>query len=210
MEFMKTLPDKHYNLAICDPPYFDGPKNRSFSTGTYYLGRKGEDRKYAKQKCYDANPDWKVPDINYYNELCRISKHQIIWGENYFNFPTGPGRLFWNKKNLKSTFSNGEIASCSLIESVRMFEYQYMGFCRADRNEPKITPTQKPRALYEWILTKFAKKGWLIFDSHVGSGSSRIACRDLGFDFIGTELNKTVYEAQEKRYIQYCITNPLA
>jgi len=207
MEGMKKYPDKYFDLAIVDPPYFSGPEKKKFY---------GAEISSCGAKRVEYKPlseSWEVPSQEYYDELCRVSKHQIIWGTNYFHFKQPVGRIIWDKVNDKSNFSNCEIASCSLIKSVRIFRFMWNGMFQGKSiedgsiqqgnkklNEKRIHPTQKPVALYKWLLTKYAKAGQKILDTHLGSGSSRIAAYELGFDFIGFELNKDYFEAAEKRF----------
>ncbi len=196
MEFMKKCKDNEFQLAICDPPYFNGPNK----LGYYGVG---ESKTKVRRKTYSNISKWNLPTQKYHDELKRISKNQIIWGINYYDFNDVPnGRLVWDKKNDKSTFSDGEIASCSLIDTVKFFRYMWNGMLQENmkKKETKIHPTQKPIALYRWLLQNYAKEGDKIFDSHVGSGSSRIACYELGFDFAGCELDKDYFELQEKRF----------
>jgi site-specific DNA-methyltransferase (adenine-specific) len=196
MKLMATMPDKSIDLAICDPPFFplsklDYSHNRSKST----TGVKFNTYKPLKQ--------WKIPDNNYYNEICRISKEQIIFGINYLKFENAPvGRIVWDKKRYEETmFSDGEIASCSLINSIKFFRYRWSGMLQENmkNKEIKIHPTQKPVALYEWLLLTYAKSGWKIFDSHLGSGSIAVACNKLGFNLTAIEIDEVYFNAARKR-----------
>src|SRR5690625_2630308 len=121
MDLMSRYPDKHFHLAIVDPPYFSGPEKRG------YYGRK-ESRIGVKRIDYPVTETWEVPDEKFFNELFRVSKNQIIWGVNYFeyNFPS-PGRIIWDKVNYESSFSDCEVAYCSLHDSVRLFRYMWNG-----------------------------------------------------------------------------------
>src|SRR5512136_2209877 len=178
MKWMKTLPDKYFDLVIDDPPYHEGANK-----GDYYRGGNRKHYTVYKNIC-----TWKVPGQSYFDEIFRISKHQIIWGINYYNIKNpGHGRIIWDKKNDNegNGFSDCEIAFCSLINSVKIFRYLWNGFLMEKQKhgrEIKIHPTQKPVSLYSWCLKNYAKPGWKIGDLHVGSGSSRIACYDMGFD----------------------------
>lgn len=214
MEYMKGLPDKSFDLAISDPPYYSGPEKRNF------YGQRISSRG-VKRVDYGIGEYWEIPTDVFYKELCRVSKNQIIWGINYFNFRNVPsGRIIWNKCNGSSTFSDCEIASCSMISTVRMFTYMWNGMMQGKSiseghseghiaqgnkalNEKRIHPTQKPIALYVWLLRKFAKHGDRILDTHLGSGSSRIAAHQLGYDFIGCEKDKTYFEKEEERFREY-------
>lgn len=211
MEYMRNIPDKFFELAVVDPPYFDGP-NR--------LGYYGKDITSfgVKRKGYKAI-HWEVPQKEYFVELFRVSKNQIIWGINYFPYSIfDSGRIVWNKVNGKSSFSDCEIAYCSLIKTVRMFTYMWNGMCQGKsieegniqkgdkrKNETRIHPTQKPIALYQWIYKNYAKPGDKILDTHLGSGSSRIAAYKMGFDFYATEIDKEYFEAQERRFKEACL-----
>lgn len=198
MAFMADKPDNYYDLAIVDPPYF-----KAAEMDYFYHGGKSKFKSFESTKKLEY---WHIPNINYYKELCRVSKNQIIWGINYYDFGiVSPGRIFWDKDNANSSFSDGELALCSLIKSVKKYTYTWDGFRQGSgiNKEKRIHKTQKPVALYKWLLTNYAKPGQTIFDSHVGSGSIRIACHDLGFDFEGCELDPDYWQAQEDRYNQY-------
>jgi len=196
LEYMKTIPDKFFNLAIVDPPYFAGPNKAN-----YY--RNGvESKTKATAGVYKALDNWSLPDQQYFDELFRVSKHQIIWGINYYEkFVNCNGRIVWDKENGESSFSDAEIASCSLIDSVRMFRYRWSGMIQANmkNREIRIHPTQKPVALYEWTLAKFASTGDKILDTHLGSGSSAIAAVNLGYEFYGTEIDEHYFQEACKR-----------
>lgn len=211
MEYMRSIPDKFFELAIVDPPYFDGP-NR---LGYYGSGISLSGVRLAGYKA----KHWSVPGMDYFNELFRVSKNQIIWGVNYYPYNCfSSGRIVWNKVNGESSFSDCEIAFCSIIDTVRMFTYMWNGMCQGKslkeghiqqgdkrKNEKRIHPTQKPISLYAWLLYNYAKPGDKIFDSHLGSGSSRIAAYKMGFDFWGTEIDKDYFEAQENRFRRECL-----
>lgn len=205
LQAMKTFPDNYFDLAIVDPPYFSGPNTRK------YYGKEVNNLN-IKRKDYPVIKDWTLPNSEYFDELIRISRNQIIWGVNYFDYHFGPGRIIWDKVNYASSFSNAEIAYCSLQNSVRTFRYMWNGMMQGksiieghimqgdkSKNEYRIHPTQKPVNLYIWLLQKYAKKGDLILDTHVGSASSLIACHRLGFEYIGFELDSTIYELASER-----------
>lgn len=207
MEYMAGLPDRAFNLALCDPPYFSGPEKRGYyGNAVSPIG--------VKRKDYAIGRKWQVPDESWYREVRRISEHQIIFGINYFGFSDVPaGRIVWDKCNGSSSFSDCEIASCSLISSVRLFRYMWNGMCQGKSseegsvmqgnkvlNEKRIHPTQKPIALYMWLLKKFTEGGWRIFDPFLGSGSSRIAAYRLGLDFVGCESDEEYFRAEEERF----------
>ena len=203
---MKLFGDKEFKLAIVDPPYFSGPEKRK------YYGKEHSGIG-VKRIDYDVTEDWKLPDAEYFAELFRVSEHQIIWGCNYFDYIFPSGRIVWDKVNGDSSFSDCEIAYCSMHKSTRLFRYMWNGMMQGKSiseghimqgnkklNEKRIHPTQKPVNLYKWVLQQYAKEGDNILDTHVGSGSSRIACYDMGFDFKGFELNKKHFDKQENRY----------
>ena len=195
MEGMKRYKDKHFDLAIVDPPYFSGPDKLG------YYGKVISKTK-VKRQSYEIKGSWNIPEQKYFDQLLRISKNQIIWGINYYVIKNiGEGRIVWDKINDFSTFSDGEIAYCSLIKTVKFFRFMWNGMLQGDmkNKESRIHPTQKPVKLYKWLLHNYAKKGDLILDTHVGSASSLIACYDMGFDAVGFELDKDYYEASKKR-----------
>lgn len=206
VEGMKLFGNKEFKLAIVDPPYFSGPEKRK------YYGHKHSSIG-VKRIDYDVTEDWTLPGAEYFEQLFRVSEHQIIWGCNYFDYIFNSGRIVWDKVNYKTSFSDCEIAYCSKHNSVRIFRYMWNGMMQGKSiseghimqgnkklNEKRIHPTQKPVNLYKWLLQQYAKEGDNILDTHVGSGSSRIACYDMGFDFTGFELNKTHFDKQENRY----------
>jgi len=193
MEGMKEWPDNHFDLAIVDPPYGigeDGAKNhsrRKLALPTMYIPKK-----------WDRKP----PDKKYFKELFRVSKHQIIWGGNFFNtnlFNTSC-YVVWDKDN-SGDFADCELAWTNFKTSVRKFKYCWNGMLQENmkHKEHRIHPTQKPVALYKWLLKNYAKPGDLILDTHVGSASSLIACIDMGFDYVGYELDKDYYDAACER-----------
>lgn len=199
MEFMKGIPDKYYELAIVDPPYGigeDGDKIKEYNSTSCKAWKNRKPKEYIKKSW-----DNETPDKEYFNELFRISKNQIIWGCNYFTdkLPVCGGRIVWDKQVVMPTFSDGEIAWTNLKNSITFARFLWAGYRKCE-NVDRIHPTQKPVALYKWLLKNYAKPGDKIFDSHVGSGSSRIACYDMGFDFEGCEIDKDYWEAQEERY----------
>ena len=194
MGFMKGVPDKYYDLAIIDPPYgigIDGQKESICKNPKH--NRKQHDKK---------NWDNAIPDKKYFKELERVSKNQIIWGGNYFvpHLDKGTkGWIVWDKGQHGLTMSDCELAYSSFDCPTRVVVINRVELLK----DGTIHPTQKPIKLYKWLLTNYAKQGDKIFDSHVGSGSSRIACDKLGYYFEGCELDKDYWEAQEKRYKNY-------
>lgn len=194
MEGMKRYGDKHFSLAIVDPPYFEDYAKETYP-GTI-ISTTGIKRHRFKSE------HWSVPNQPYFNELIRVSLNQIIWGYNYYSILNlGSGRIVWDKENDASSFSKCEIAYCSMHKSVQIFRYMWNGMLQGDMSnkERRIHPTQKPVKLYKWLLHNYAKQGDKILDTHVGSASSLIACYDMGFDAVGFELDKDYYEASKKR-----------
>jgi site-specific DNA-methyltransferase (adenine-specific) len=190
MEGMAKYPDKYFDLAIVDPPY---GINRSGQKETNTKLKKHK-RKYFEDKKWDN----KIPEINYFNELLRISKNQIIWGANYFvNYlNSSMGWVFWDKGQ-DLTMSDGELAYTSFNVALRRIKINRSQLILEGGT---IHPTQKPVKLYKWLLTNYANQGDKILDTHLGSGSSRIAAYDMNFDFVGFELDKDYFDAQEKRF----------
>lgn len=183
MIMMAKYPDKFFELAIVDPPYGIGAED---GTGDY-----------SKAVCKKGKKWDLVPKREYFKELSRVSTNQIIWGGNYFNLPIHRGWICWYKTDeIKGRdFSEIELAWTSFNKPARHFELKPF-----QRNGDRIHPTQKPVALYKWLLKNYAKEGDKILDTHLGSGSSRIAAYLMGFDFYATELDKDYFEAQEKRF----------
>jgi site-specific DNA-methyltransferase (adenine-specific) len=190
MEYMATLPDKAFDLAITDPPYFDAYGKLGYPGAE--ISTTGIKRNRFESK------HWTVPGQKYFDELSRVSKNQIVWGINYYaQHSKFPGRIVWDKVNDTSTFSKAEIASCSLHDSVQIFRYMWNGMLQGDMSnkEARIHPTQKPVKLYEWLLSNYAKDGQRILDTNLGSGSSAIACNNLGFEMVGCELDSGYFTA---------------
>lgn len=197
MDFMRDLPDKAFELAIVDPPYGIGADSKNSVLKLQTKNSASLSKDYGSQ-----NWDNEIPDDNYFIELKRVSKHQIIWGANYFNLQGG--FIYWDKCVTMPTYSDGELAYCSLINSVRCFKYAWHGMIQHDmkNKEGRIHPTQKPVALYKWLLKNYAKPGDRILDTHGGSMSIAIACHQMGFDLTLCEIDKDYYEAGLKRYVE--------
>lgn len=183
MKSMSKYPDKYFELAIVDPPY--GINRNKMNMGNSIFNK--DNKKW----------DNEIPNDEYFEQLFRISKNQIIWGGNYFNLPQSQYFAIWDKGE---TMYNRDFAEC---------EYAWVSYggTRIIKINPnqldRIHPTQKPIKLYKWLLDKYAKKGDKILDTHVGSGSSRIAAFDYNFDFVGFELDKEYFDNQEKRFIEH-------
>jgi site-specific DNA-methyltransferase (adenine-specific) len=198
MDFMKSLPDKAYDLAIVDPPYFDGPNKLG------YYGKRFSSLGVQRAKHYDTLPVWEVPGTEYFSELRRVSKNQIVWGANHFanryDF-SGPGWIVWDKLNGESSFADAELAWSSFDKAVRVFRYVWNGMHQGQYggnkalNESRIHPTQKPVALYEWLLSRYANPGDKVLDTHLGSGSIAVASLNMGFQLDGVELDESMFEA---------------
>lgn len=187
MELLKATPDKFYDLAIVDPPYGLGDR---LTDGGHKKNPMEKYRKSYEQKRWDV-----APSQEYFNELTRVSKNQIIWGGNYFYLPPTRCVIAWDKKQMMPTFSRWEMAWSSFDKPAKMFE---MISGEVDR----MHPTQKPVKLYEWLLTNYAKPNDKILDTHLGSMSSVIACLNLGFEITGTELDTDYFQAGIKRVEQ--------
>ncbi len=190
MEIMKTFKDKEFDLAIVDPPYGIGDKFKGGKTGKMNFNE-------------IVNKDWdKVPPTEYFNELMRVSKNQIIWGGNYFNLPPTRCFIVWDKI-ISDDFSlaMAELAWTSFDKLAKIIKLQVP-------KDGKIHPTQKPVDLYDWILTKYAKENFKILDTHLGSGSIAIAVEKANrldkknLTFVGIELNPDYYQAAIKRIKQ--------
>lgn len=193
MDGMKEFPDKYFELAIVDPPY-----GNDLSGGR--SAKNGWNSKINWDKC---NKGWNLnkPTLEYFIELQRVSQNQIIWGGNYFAnmLPNSECWLIWDKGQRNFSLADGEMAWTSFNKAMRIYTLH-----RAVANQEKrIHPTQKPVALYKWLLKNYAKPGDKILDTHVGSGSSIIACLDMGFEFIGFEIDNEYYEAACKRIAEH-------
>ena len=197
MEALREMETNQLDLAIVDPPYGIGA-DKGVGGGS----KRGEAKKFK------GGWDSSAPEPDYFDELRRVSKNQIIWGANHFidNFPfncSSPCWLLWDKwEGLPTrTFADGELAWTSFKSPLRIFRFQWDGMIQQDmkNKEHRIHPTQKPVALYKWLLQNYAKEGDKILDTHIGSGSIAVACHDAGFDLTGYELDEDYYKAAMKR-----------
>lgn len=195
MEGMKDFPDKYFDLAIIDPPYGIGAGGKRFINGTS-----------KTNKPYYRENDWDVaiPSQEYFTQLFKISKNQIIWGANHFidNFPfmrNSSCWIVWDKGTGDNGYADGELAWTSFKSVLKIFKKSWVG-ANAKDGYRRIHPTQKPIALYKWLLKNYAKEGDTILDTHLGSGSIAIACYDMGFDLTGYEIDKDYFEAMTKRF----------
>lgn len=205
MEGMKEFPDKYFDLAIVDPPYgggnneYDATRKRYGGWFSKYFDKEIEvertggtwAKKYGNNIC-----KWDVaPNKEYFDELFRISKNQIIWGGgNYFCLPPTRCFIVWRKLSISDNFSMAmaEYAWTSFNSNAKVFE-------KAPQDKTRFHPTQKPIDLYKWLLKNYAKEGDKILDTHVGSASSLIACYDLGFDYVGFEIDEMYYKLASQR-----------
>ena len=202
MDLMRDTPDKHYSLAICDPPYGIG------EDGGSHKHRATPNKAWSnpKQKGY-IKKDWdKCPPCDeYFAELRRVSKNQIIWGANHFisriGYADSSCWIAWYKagQNPNTDFADGELAWGSFKTAVRFVMIPWIGFGAVNLKESRIHPTQKPVALYRWILANYAKEGDTILDTHLGSGSHAIACHYAGYHLTATELDQDYFDASVER-----------
>ena len=198
MDFMRQFPDKYFELAIVDPPYGIDADVKNSTNKKQSKNSATKSKKYGEQ-----NWDSKIPDNVYFEELKRVSKNQIVWGANYFGLKGG--FLYWHKNVTMPTYSTGELAWLSFQNKIDFLEMTWHGMIQHDmqNKEIRIHPTQKPVKLYRWLLQNYAKQGDKILDTHLGSGSSRIACDMDGFDFWGCELDAEYFKAHQKRWDEY-------
>lgn len=194
LEYMRTLPDKAFQLAIADPPY---GINRGGQTETFTKNPKHK-RKFFEQKSWDLS----IPEQTFFDELQRISENQIIWGANYFtrHLNGSMGWVVWDKGQHGLSMSDGELAFTSFERALRVIVINRGELAR----EGTIHPTQKPVALYAWLLKNYAKPGDRIFDPMMGSQSSRIAAYKMGFDYVGCELDKEYFDKGCERFNREC------
>jgi len=196
MKAMKDMSDNQFDLAIVDPPYGINAdvKNNGKNSDRHEKTSKAKINTYRK-----TNWDNEIPKDNYFKEVKRVSKKQIIWGANFFGLKGG--MLYWHKQVTMPTYSQGEIAWLSWLKKIDFIDIAWHGMIQHDmkNKEIRIHPTQKPVKLYEWLLMNYAKEGDTILDTHLGSGSIAIACHNLGYDLTGYEIDKEYYEAAKKR-----------
>lgn len=212
MDGMKLIPDKYFDLAIVDPPY--GHCKIGTDRSGLVLQKNGLKKRVESNMKGDT--DWNIaPGKEYFEELLRVSKHQIIWGVNYLDLPeeyNSGGRIVWDKCNEGTDQSDCEIAYNSLTNKVDIFRYMWRGMMQGksiteghiqqgdkSKNEKRIHVMQKPVNIYKWQLMKYAKKGWKILDTHVGSASSLIACHEMEFESMGFEKYKDNYKKSSIR-----------
>ncbi len=184
MAYMAGLPDKAFQLACVDPPYGIGAANMTLGSGNHVF----------KKAAWDSSP----PSAEYFHEICRVSCELIVWGGNYFtqHLPPNNNWIVWDKLNPGLSFSEAELAWCSIKNNIRVFKKYSVDFDPGG----KVHPTQKPIALYRWLLHHYAKPGWRILDTHLGSGSSAIAAHEMGYDFVGIEIDADYIAVARKRF----------
>jgi site-specific DNA-methyltransferase (adenine-specific) len=194
MELMKRYPDNYFDLAIVDPPYNVGASDGSF-------GNRGYDSKTSKLKHY-ANHD-KTPTKDYFDELFRVSKNQIIWGSNYYpEYLNHSGAIIWHKKT-DGPLSDCEIAYQSFNKLVKYYFSEWQGFLKGGEKSERVHPNQKPIRLYELLLKNYAKEGDKILDTHLGSGSIAIACHNYKYNLTACELHPEYFEKAKQRIINH-------
>ena len=201
MQMMSRYPDKHFDLAIVDPPYGINAPKMSATPAQRKNGSKrlnGGSWKLKNRILNTSNVSWdaSIPDSDYFNELFRVSKNQIIWGSNYFNLNPTRCVICWDKMQPWENFSQIELAWTSFDSPAQLFKFD-------NRTGNKIHPTQKPIQLYKWLLSKYANEGDKILDTHLGSGSIAIACHDYGYDLTACELDPAYYNAAMQRIKQH-------
>ena len=201
MAVMARYPDKYFDLAVVDPPYGIG----YVTTKNPYSRSVAE---YKEYKPYYGN-DRDAPGNEYFLELQRVSKNQVIFGANHFisRIPNADAScwIVWDKENGDNCFADCELALTTFHSAVRIFRFRWQGMLQGNmkNKEIRIHPTQKPMELYRWIYHKYAKPGYKILDTHLGSGSSRRAAHDFNLDFVGCEIDKHYFELQEKSWAEY-------
>jgi site-specific DNA-methyltransferase (adenine-specific) len=211
MEYLRGCADNAFDLAIVDPPYGrgeDGGTNRCSNV---------KQKNGTVLRCLDGgyqkkNWDKEPPSPEYFAELKRVAKHQIIWGVNYYPVALPGGRIIWDKMNDGSDQSGAEIAYCSLNERVDVVRYMWRGMMQGESvgsfrqqgnkalNEKRIHPTQKPVKLYDWLLETYACKGWRVLDTHLGGGSIAVSAHYFGCDLVACEIDRDYYEAASMRF----------
>ena len=203
MKIMSQYPDKYFDLAITDPPYGGGYMNVTTSSPNWLKKKRSRfGGRFDKYKTERTGGTWAskygnhikhwdiAPEKEYFQELFRVSKYQIIWGGNYFDLPSSRNFIIWRKKTINENFSMAmaEYAWTNIKGNAKVFEYH-------PQDPKRFHPTQKPVALYKWLLSKYAKQGDKILDTHFGSGSIAVVCNEMGFDLTASEIDKDYFEA---------------
>lgn len=220
MKLMAEYPDKYFDLAICDPPYGINVAKLAYTQEDNRPCKQKNGTTLRVKKLKYEHKDWdkSPPPQEYFDELKRVSKEQIIWGVNYFKWQgLGKGRIKWNKCVPEGvSFSNYEYAYCSFIDTEIEFTYMWAGMCQGKSlnepttqqgnkklNEKRIHPTHKPIRLYDWLLKNYSKEGMKILDTHLGGGSIAISCLRNGVHLTGSEIDKGYFDAMTKRINEY-------
>lgn len=198
MEYLKEFPDNYFDLAIVDPPY------GGVTQGGYMSNKMGGGVAKNRNDYHLGVWQYGRPSDDYFKELLRVSKNQIIWGGNYYAslLPDSQGWIVWDKEKPEGvSFADAELAWTSFDIATRIFKFAWHGMLQGDmkNKEAKIHPTQKPVRLYEWLLSRYAKEGDTVLDTHVGSGSSLIACHNSHHNYIGFEIDPVYYEKAKER-----------
>lgn len=218
MDFMSDKPDKYYDVAIVDPEY--GRFQHGGVNRNKFANQKNGTKSFVRGNAYkNLNWDKKPASREYFNEVFRVSKHQIIWGCNYYGIDFGKGRIIWDKCNLGTYQSDCEIAYNSLTTRVDLFRFMWRGMLQGKSikeghiaqgnkklQDKRIHPTQKPVALYKWILSNYIPKEWKILETHRGSGSIGIACFELGYSIDACE-NLSEYHIDSCKWLQQKINH---
>ena len=196
MEYMQAQPNNAFDLAIVDPPYGIGESGKKNASRCRLIAAKDYKPFYGD--------DLEPPPVEYFRELQRVRKNQIVWGANHFIDRIAQGSpcwVVWDKDNGAADFADCELAWTSFKTAVRLFRFRWAGMLQGDmkNKELRIHPTQKPVKLYEWLFTTYAKKGQRILDTHLGSGSSAIAAHYVGCDFVGCEIDPHYFQASKAR-----------
>ena len=204
LDVMRRLADKSVDLILTDPPYGINIAKTGAVGAENIFGKDGKRIKAAPSKNYGASSwDAAIPGKEYFEEMVRVSKHQVIFGGNYFveHLRNSPCWIVWDKDNEGTSFADCELAWCSFSSAVRRFKYRWNGMLQQNmkEKEDRVHPTQKPIRLFEWILENYAQPGWVIMDPFLGSGSSAIAAKRLGYEFIGVEREQSYFEAALER-----------
>ena len=210
MELMKRYPDNHFDLAIVDPPYGINADDKNSTDKKQSKKSASKSKDYGSQKWDDA-----IPNEDYFKELKRVSKKQIVWGANFFNLKGG--MLYWHKNVTMPTYSTGELAYLSWLNKVDFVEITWHGMLQHNMKdkEIRIHPTQKPAALYQWLLTKYAEPNFKILDTHLGSGSIAIAVDSvnkidkMNLTLTACELDREYYQTATQRIKEQTTWNPL-
>lgn len=201
LKIMKTMGDDSVDIIITDPPYGTNAGKYNTRRGIKYGNSRARSTDYG-----EVTWDNEIPSKEYFDEMQRISKNQVIFGGNYFSnyLAPSPCWIIWDKDNGANNFADCELAWCSFTSAIRKIKYKWHGFLQEDmmNKEVRIHPTQKPVRVFEWILERYATKGQTVLDPFMGSGSTAIAAQNLGFDFIGVEINSEYFDMARKR-IEY-------